>query len=93
MINESNIPQIVGLRYYNVFGPLEHNKGKMASTIYQFYQQIKKDKKIKIFKNSNNYRRDFISVEDVVNVNLHFLRIYQAYIIVALVRKEVFMIL
>jgi len=73
-LNEPNIPQIVGLRYYNVFGPLEHNKGKMASTIYQFYQQIKKDKKIKIFKNSNNYRRDFVSVEDVVSVNLHFLK-------------------
>ena len=45
----------------------------MASTIYQFYQQIKEHKKIKIFKNSKNYRRDFINVKDVVDVNLHFL--------------------
>tara|TARA_R100000008_G_C3584999_1_gene171520 strand:- start:144 stop:1046 length:903 start_codon:yes stop_codon:yes gene_type:complete len=65
--------QLVGLRYFNVFGPYEHNKGKMASVVYQFFQQIKKDNKIKIFKNSDKYIRDFISVDDVVKVNLHFL--------------------
>ena len=65
--------QVVGLRYFNVFGPLEENKGKMASVIQQFFQQTKKENKIKIFKNSKSYIRDFISVEDVVDVNLHFL--------------------
>jgi ADP-L-glycero-D-manno-heptose 6-epimerase len=71
-LNEPNISQVVGLRYFNVYGPREHNKGKMASVIYQFYNQIKKNKKIKIFKNSENYTRDFISVEDLIKVNLHF---------------------
>ncbi|QDP51411.1 MAG: putative epimerase [Prokaryotic dsDNA virus sp.] len=72
-LGERKMPQVVGLRYFNVYGPLEHNKGKMASVIFQFFNQIKADKKIKIFKNSEKYTRDFISVEDVVNVNLHFM--------------------
>jgi len=65
--------QVVGLRYFNVFGPHEGNKGKMASVIQQFFQQIKKESKIKIFENSEIYIRDFISVEDVIKVNHHFL--------------------
>ena len=73
-LSEKRTPQIVGLRYFNVYGPWEHKKGKMASVLYQFHQQYKNNKKIKIFKNSENYTRDFISVEDVVNVNLHFLQ-------------------
>lgn len=71
-LNQQNLSQIVGLRYFNVYGPLEQNKGKMASVIYQFHNQIRENKKIKIFKNSQNYTRDFISVEDLVKVNLHF---------------------
>ena len=72
-LEEKRSSQIVGLRYFNVYGPGEHKKGKMASVIYQFHNQYKKNKKIYIFKNSENYTRDFISVEDVVKVNLHFL--------------------
>ena len=64
--------QIVGLRYFNVYGPWEHRKGKMSSVINQFFNQIKENKKIKIFENSEKYLRDFIYVDDVVDVNLHF---------------------
>ena len=65
--------QIVGLRYFNVYGPHETHKNKMASVTHQFFQQIKESGKIQIFKNSENYKRDFLSVEDAVKVNLHFL--------------------
>jgi ADP-L-glycero-D-manno-heptose 6-epimerase len=64
--------QIVGLRYFNVYGPWEYRKGRMASVMNQFHNQIKDNSHIKIFENSENYLRDFIYVEDVVNVNLHF---------------------
>jgi ADP-L-glycero-D-manno-heptose 6-epimerase len=66
--------QVVGLRYFNVYGPGEENKGKMASTIYQFFNQIKETKKVKPFKGSEKYVRDFVYIEDVINVNLFFYR-------------------
>ena len=72
-LKEKDLAQIVGLRYFNVYGPGEHKKEKMASVMHQFYHQHQDEQKIKIFKNSENYTRDFISVEDVVKVNLHFL--------------------
>ena len=72
-LEEDKAPQLVGLRYFNVYGPGEEHKDKMASTIYQFFNQIKEGKKIKIFKNSENYLRDFIYIDDIINVNLHFL--------------------
>lgn len=67
--------QIVGLRYFNVYGPFEQNKGDMASVIFQFYNQIIKNNKIKIFTNPKNgqhgeQKRDFIHVDDVVSVNM-----------------------
>ena len=65
--------QVVGLRYFNVFGPHEDNKGKMASVIYQFFKQIENNNTIQLFKNSEKYIRDFISIEDVIKVNHHFL--------------------
>ncbi len=65
--------QIVGLRYFNVYGPQENHKGKMSSTIYHFFHQIKNNNKMKLFTGSENYIRDFIYVEDVVNINIFFL--------------------
>lgn len=65
--------QVVGLRYFNVYGPGEAHKGKMASVIYQFYQQIKKDGKLRLFEGSEAFRRDFVWIGDVVRVNLFFL--------------------
>ena len=70
--------QIVGFRYFNVYGPRENHKGRMASVAYHFYNQYRANKKIMLFEGTDGYahgeqRRDFVSVEDVVNVNLHFL--------------------
>ena len=64
--------QVVGLRYFNVYGPGEENKGRMASTIYQFYNQLSQTKEVRPFKNSDEYKRDFIYIDDVLNINLHF---------------------
>jgi ADP-L-glycero-D-manno-heptose 6-epimerase len=67
--------QIVGLRYFNVYGPREQHKGSMASVAYHLYQQIKSEGKIKLFAGCDGYadgeqQRDFVYVDDVVNVNL-----------------------
>lgn len=69
--------QIVGLRYYNVFGPQEVHKGRMASTMYHFYNQLTETGVAKLFGGYNGYgngeqTRDFIYVNDVVKVNLFF---------------------
>jgi ADP-L-glycero-D-manno-heptose 6-epimerase len=72
-----NSSQIVGLRYFNVFGPGEGHKGSMASVIYHFHNQLKAHGCMKLFEGTDGYeageqRRDFIYVDDVVNVNLWF---------------------
>jgi ADP-L-glycero-D-manno-heptose 6-epimerase len=69
--------QIVGLRYFNVYGPNEAHKGKMASVMFHFYRQLQKEGKIKLFVGSDGYAdgeqlRDFVFVEDIVKVNLWF---------------------
>lgn len=69
--------QIVGLKYFNVYGPQEHHKGKMASIFYQLYNQIKETGKAHLFEGADGYgdgeqRRDFVYVKDVVRVNLWF---------------------
>jgi ADP-L-glycero-D-manno-heptose 6-epimerase len=70
--------QIAGLRYFNVYGPRESQKGRMASTAFHFFNQYCATGKVKLFEGTGKYgngeqRRDFVSVEDVVKVNLHFL--------------------
>jgi ADP-L-glycero-D-manno-heptose 6-epimerase len=64
--------QVVGLRYFNVYGPQENHKGRMASVIRHFFNQYKEDKVIKVFEGSDKFLRDFIFVDDVVKVNMHF---------------------
>lgn len=64
--------QVVGLRYFNVFGLGEDHKMKMASPLNQFYHQAKKTNEIKVFKGSENFQRDFICIDDVINVNMFF---------------------
>lgn len=69
--------QLVGLRYFNVYGPQENHKGKMASMIYQMYNQWMAEGKVKLFEGIDGYAngeqtRDFIYVKDVVKVNLFF---------------------
>ena len=68
----------VGLRYFNVYGPGEENKGKMASMPYKMINQYLADKEISLFKGFNGYadggqKRDFISVEDVLSINMFFM--------------------
>jgi ADP-L-glycero-D-manno-heptose 6-epimerase len=70
--------QVVGLRYFNVYGPKEAHKGRMASVAWHFYNQYVAEERVKLFEGSGGYsageqRRDFVSVDDVVKVNLHFL--------------------
>ncbi len=70
--------QIVGLRYFNVYGPRECHKGSMASVAFHFNQQIKTSNKVRLFAGCDGYadgeqRRDFIYVGDVVDINLWFL--------------------
>jgi ADP-L-glycero-D-manno-heptose 6-epimerase len=64
--------QVVGLRYFNVYGPQENHKGAMASVVNHFYKEILTEGKIKVFEGSENFLRDFVFVEDVVDVNLFF---------------------
>ena len=64
--------QTVGLRYFNVYGQNENHKLTMASPVNQFCNQSIIDGKIKVFKGSENYRRDFISVKDIVDINMFF---------------------
>jgi len=64
--------QITGLRYFNVYGPNENHKGKMASTMFHFNNQIRNEGRIKLFQGSENFNRDFIYVKDVVAVNMFF---------------------
>ncbi|MGH8402698.1 MAG: ADP-glyceromanno-heptose 6-epimerase, partial [Gammaproteobacteria bacterium] len=67
--------QVVGFRYFNVYGPREQHKGKMASTAFHFNNQILATGNCKLFEGSGGYadgeqRRDFIHVDDVCAVNL-----------------------
>lgn len=69
--------QIVGFRYFNVYGPQENHKGQMSSVAYHFNNQILNEKKARLFKGTDGYsdgeqRRDFIYVGDCVSVNLWF---------------------
>jgi ADP-L-glycero-D-manno-heptose 6-epimerase len=69
--------QIVGLRYFNVYGPRESHKGSMASVAFHCNQQLLSSGEVKLFEGSGGYgngeqRRDFVYVDDVAAVNLWF---------------------
>ncbi len=66
--------QVLGLRYFNVYGPQENHKQTMASVAYHFHRQVSAEGRMKLFEGSENFLRDFIYVEDVVKVNLHFMQ-------------------
>lgn len=63
--------QILGMRFFNVFGPKEENKNKMASMITQAYQQLNQDGKVRLF-TSGEQKRDFIYIKDLVKLILYF---------------------
>jgi len=69
---------VSGFRYFNVYGPREQHKGRMASVAYHFFNQFRSEGRVKLFEGFDGYadgeqRRDFVFVDDVVKVNLHFL--------------------
>jgi ADP-L-glycero-D-manno-heptose 6-epimerase len=70
--------QVAGLRYFNVYGPNEAHKGRMASVAFQAFHQFRADGRVKLFVGSDGYedggqQRDFIHVEDAIGVNLWLL--------------------
>lgn len=75
---EEQTAQVVGLRYFNVYGAREQHKGRMASVAYHFFRQFRTSARVRLFEGSHGYadgeqRRDFVAVEDCVRVNLYFL--------------------
>jgi ADP-L-glycero-D-manno-heptose 6-epimerase len=69
---------VVGFRYFNVYGPREHHKGRMASVALHFFQEYRASGRVRLFAGSGGYaageqRRDFVAVSDVVAANLDFL--------------------
>ncbi|WP_428074990.1 ADP-glyceromanno-heptose 6-epimerase [Candidatus Avelusimicrobium luingense] len=66
---DNNDMKIIGLRYFNVYGPGEYHKGKMASMVYQLYNQMKAGNRPRVFKYGEQ-QRDFVYVKDIVKINL-----------------------
>jgi ADP-L-glycero-D-manno-heptose 6-epimerase len=69
--------QVVGFRYFNVYGPRELHKGRMASVAYHNFNQFRAEGRVKLFEGCDGYgpgeqQRDFVFVEDVAKVNLWF---------------------
>src|ERR1035437_9477275 len=74
---------VVGFRYFNVYGPREQHKGRMASVAFHFFNQFQAEGRVKLFEGQAGYangeqRRDFVFVDDVVKVNLHFLETHDS---------------
>lgn len=70
--------QIVGLRYFNIYGDREQHKGRMASMAFHFTNQYRESGHVNLFEGIDGYEnggqlRDFVSVEDVVSLNLFLL--------------------
>ena len=70
--------QVVGFRYFNVYGPREAHKGQMASVALHHFHQIREQGRVRLFEGCDGYaageqRRDFVHIDDVVDVNLWFL--------------------
>lgn len=69
--------QVVGFRYFNVYGPREQHKGRMASVAFHEFNQFKAEGKVKLFGEYGGYgngeqMRDFVFIDDVVAVNLWY---------------------
>ena len=71
--------QVVGLRYFNVYGQGEAHKGAMASVAYQLNRQLLDSNKLRLFEGSGGYgpgeqQRDFVHVDDAVAINMWFMQ-------------------
>ena len=79
MLRNDAIEDVVGLKFFNVYGPYEQHKGRMASMVYHMYHQILKEGKVRLFKSNHpefgdgEQRRDFIYVKDVARITCEFL--------------------
>jgi ADP-L-glycero-D-manno-heptose 6-epimerase len=80
-IELGNLPNtVVALRYFNVYGPREQHKGRMASVMHHFTRQMKETGKVRLFAGSSGYgdgeqRRDFVYVRDLARMNMFFAQI------------------
>jgi ADP-L-glycero-D-manno-heptose 6-epimerase len=78
---EGSLPiPVVGLRYFNVYGPREQHKGRMASVIQHFSRQIRENGRVRLFEATGGYgngeqRRDFVYVGDLLRLNLFFAQV------------------
>ena len=77
-LSQKNHPPFwCGLKFFNVFGPNEYHKGRMASVVYQTFNQIRETGQMKLFKSHHpdfadgEQSRDFVYIKDVINV-IHF---------------------
>ena len=69
---------VAGMRYFNVYGPHEQHKGRMASVAFHQYFQFKKEGRVKLFEGCLGYgngcqMRDFVFVEDVIDIAMYFM--------------------
>ena len=75
---ENASTQVAGFRYFNVYGPREQHKGRMASVAFHQFNQYQSEGKVKLFGpyggfGAGEHRRDFVFIDDVVAINLWFL--------------------
>jgi ADP-L-glycero-D-manno-heptose 6-epimerase len=75
-VSEQEVEGVI-LRLFNVYGPNEYHKGRMASTVHHWHKQITDSGQYKIFEGSRQLRRDLIYVEDVAKTIYHFVNNYQ----------------
>lgn len=69
---------VQGFRYFNVYGPHESHKGDQASPYHKFTEQAKNTGLISIFEGSDNFRRDFVPVEYVVDIHKKFFEVKES---------------
>jgi len=75
-VRDNPSPALVqGFRYFNVYGPHEDHKGKQASPFHQFAEQAKNTGKIRLFEGSENYLRDFVHVDYVIDTHKKFFNV------------------
>lgn len=79
MLRQNVLDQVVGLKYFNVFGPNEYHKGRMGSMVMHMLAQIQRDGKVRLFKSNHKdfddgeQQRDFIYVKDAARLTIDFL--------------------
>ena len=69
---------VQGFRYFNVYGPYEDHKGNQASPYHKFEKQAKETGVIKLFEGSENFKRDFVPVETVVDIHEKFFNVKES---------------